>query len=83
MVALCCEIRAKVNSTPDKQETGFLLVPAELSKEEFALQEEARNRNAKDPTTFVNHKAEEMCKAAEGIDSPLGEALLAFHKRWG
>jgi hypothetical protein len=60
MVALSCEIRAKVSSTPDQQEGGFLLAPAELSKEEFALQEEARNLNANDPTTYVNHKAEEM-----------------------
>ena len=31
MVALSAEIRAKVSPTQDKQEGGFLLVPAELS----------------------------------------------------
>ena len=83
MVALFAEIRAKVSPTQDKLEGGFLLAPADLSTEEFIAEEEARNANAQDPTTYVNHKAEEMCKAAKGIDSPLGEALLAFHKRWG
>ena len=36
-----------------------------------------------DPTTYVNHKVEEMCKAAQGIHTPLGKAVLAFHRRWG
>jgi Family of unknown function (DUF5681) len=31
----------------------------------------------------VNHKVEEMCKAAQGLDTPLGKAVLAFHRRWG
>jgi hypothetical protein len=56
--------------------------PAALSPEEFIAKEEARTANAQDPTTYVNYKAEEMCKVAKGIDSPLGEALLAFHNRW-
>jgi hypothetical protein len=55
--------------------------PAALSPEEFIAKDEARNANAQDPTTYVNYKAEEMCKAAKGIDSALGEALLAFHNR--
>jgi hypothetical protein len=85
MVALNAEIRAKVSPTQDKLEGGILLAPAELSPEEFIAQEEARNANAQDPsdTDYVNHKVDEMCKAAKGIDSPLGEALLAFHRRWG
>jgi hypothetical protein len=56
--------------------------PAALSPKEFIAKEEARNANEQDPT-YVNYKAEEMCKAAKRIDSPLGEALLAFHNRWG
>ena len=83
MVALSAEIRAKVNPTQEKQEGGILLAPAELSREEFMAQEEARNSNAQDPTDRVNHKVEEMCKAARGIYTPLGEAVLAFHRRWG
>ena len=85
MIALNAEIRAKVSPSQDKLEGGILLAPAELSREEFIAQEEARNANAQDPsdTDYVNHKVDEMCKAAKGIDSPLGEALLAFHRRWG
>uniref|UniRef100_UPI001AEC925C hypothetical protein n=1 Tax=Bradyrhizobium japonicum TaxID=375 RepID=UPI001AEC925C len=52
-----------------RRRRGILLVPA--------------SANARDPTTYVNHKVEEMCKAAKGIDTPLGKAVLAFHKRWG
>jgi hypothetical protein len=78
MVALFDEIHAKVIPTQEKLEGGFLLITAALSPEEFIAKEEARNANAQDPTTYVNYKAEEMCKAAKGIDSPLGEALLAF-----
>ena len=83
MVALSAEIRAKVSPNQDKQEGGLLLVPAEVSLEEFRAKEEARNATARDPTTYVNHKADEMGKAASGIYSPLGEAVLAFHNRWG
>jgi hypothetical protein len=83
MVTLIGQIRAKVSPTQDEQKVGLLLVPADLSPEEFIAQEEARNANAQEPGTYVNHKAEEFIKAAKGIDSPLGEALLAFHKRWG
>jgi Family of unknown function (DUF5681) len=83
MVALVDQIRAKISPTQDKQEGGFLLVPAEVSIEEFLAEEEARNANAREPGTYVNHKVEEMCKAAKGIYSPLGEAVLALHRRWG
>jgi hypothetical protein len=83
MVALIDQIRAKVSPTEERQEGGILLAPADLSTEEFIAQEEARNANARDPTTYVNHKVEEMCKAVKGLDTPLGKAVLAFHKRWG
>jgi hypothetical protein len=85
MVALFAQIRAKVSPTQDEEKNGFMLAPADLPKQEFIAQEEARNANAQDPsdTDYVNHKVDEMCKAAKGIDSPLGEALLAFHRRWG
>ena len=83
MIALNAEIRAKVSPSQGKLEGGILLAPAELSREEFIAQEEARNANAQDPTTYVNHKVEEMCKAARDVYCPPGEALLAFHRRWG
>jgi hypothetical protein len=84
MVRLSDQIRAKVHPIQDEQEgVGFLLAPAEVSLEEFLAEEEARNANAREPGTYVDHKTEEMCKAARGIRTPLGEAVRAFHKRWG
>ena len=83
MVALSAEIRAKVSPSQDGQEGRLLLAPAALSTEEWIAQAEARNANARDPSTYVDHKVEEMCKAARGIYSPLGEAVLAFQRRWG
>lgn len=82
MVALIDHVRSKISPTQDKQEGGFLLAPAELSRAEFIAKMQAENANARDPTTYVNHKSEEMCKAVQGIYSPLGEAVLAFHRRW-
>jgi hypothetical protein len=41
---------------------------------------EARNATAVEPGTQVNVRSEEFCKAAQGEPSPLGDALLAFHK---
>ena len=82
MVTLIGQIRAKVSPTEDKQKGGFLIVPAEVSSEEFIAEEEARNANTQEPGTYVDHKAEEFTKAVKGIHSPLGEALLAFHRRW-
>src|SRR5258705_2490857 len=64
MVALNNEIRAKIHPAQEKQQGGLLLVPAPLSDAEFIAEEEARNANKRDPSTYVNHKAEEFCKAA-------------------
>jgi Family of unknown function (DUF5681) len=81
MVSLHNEIRAKVRPG-EKQPGGLLLVPEIISTEEFVAEEEARNADALDPSTYVNHKAEEFCKAVSGIRTPLGEAILASHRRW-
>lgn len=83
MVALFAQLRAKVSPTQNEQKGGLLVVPADASMQEFIEEEEARNANAKEPGTYVNHKAEEFIKAVQGIGSPLGEALLASHRRWG
>ena len=34
------------------------------------------------PSENVDHKYEEFCKAVKGIPTPLGEAILASHRRW-
>ena len=81
MVSLHNEIRARVRPG-EKQPGGLLVVPEGLSTEEFIAKEEARNADAQDPTTYVNHKGEQFCKAVTGIKTPLGEAILASHRRW-
>ena len=83
MVALNNEIRAKIRPQVEKQPGGLLVVPAVLSPEEFMEEAEKRNAEARDPSTYVNHKSEELCKAVKGIRTPLGEAILASHRRWG
>jgi len=83
MVALNNEIRAKLHPQAEKQPGGLLVVPAVLSEAEFIEEMEKRNADARDPSTYVNHKSEEFCKAVRGIPTPLGEAILASHRRWG
>ena len=83
MVALLAELRAKVSPEQDRPFAGLLVVPADAPLKEFLAEEEARNANAPDPTAYFNHKVEEMCKAARGIYTPLGEAVLEFDRRWG
>jgi Family of unknown function (DUF5681) len=83
MVALNNEIRAKLHPQAEKQTGGLLVVPAVLSEAEFIEEMEKRNADARDPSTYVNHKSEEFCKAVRGIPTPLGEAILASHRRWG
>jgi len=83
MAVLQKEIRAKVRPQEGEKPGGLLVVHEVLPVEEFIAQEEERNADAQDPTTYVNHKSEEFCKAVKGIPTPLGEAILASHKRWG
>jgi hypothetical protein len=83
MVALSNKIHAKIHPQEEKQQGGLLVVPAVLSEAEFVTEMEKRNADARDPSTYVNHKSEEFCKAATGVPTPLGEAILASHRRWG
>ena len=83
MVALNNEIRAKIHPPQEEQQGGLLLLPAPLSEAEWMAKVTAENANKRDPSTYVNHKTEEFCKAAAGIPTPLGEALLASYRRWG
>jgi Family of unknown function (DUF5681) len=70
-------------SDVDSAQGKFALLPASMTTEEFVAKEEARNAGKLEPGTFVDVKAEEFLKAAGGEASPLGEALLAFHKKYG
>jgi len=83
MAALQNELRTKIRPTGEKQPGGLLVVPEVLSPEEWTAQAEAHNATAQDPSTYVNHKAEEFCKAVRGIPTALGEAIRASHRRWG
>jgi hypothetical protein len=82
MAALQNELRAKIRPSGEKQPGGLLVVPEVLSSEECIAQAEAHNATAQDPSTYVNHKSEEFCKAVRGIPTALGEAILASHRRW-
>ena len=83
MVALNNEIRAKIHPPQEKQQGGLLLAPEVLSDAEWIAKMTALQGTARDPSTYVDHKTEEFCKAAAGIPTPLGEALLASYRRWG
>ena len=72
-----------LTAEPEPDECGFLLAPAELTPEEWIEETEARNAKAVEPGTEINVETEEFLKAARGEPSPLGEALIAFHKKYG
>ena len=61
---------------------GFLLVPESLTVEEFMAEVEARNAEAVEPGTKVNVEVEEFLKAVRGEPSSLGEALIAFRRKY-
>jgi hypothetical protein len=70
-------------SETDSEMGGFLLAPAPITPDEFIAKEEARNAGKVEPGTEINIEIEEFLKAARGEASPLGEALQAFHKKYG
>ncbi|WP_338824295.1 DUF5681 domain-containing protein [Bradyrhizobium septentrionale] len=59
-----------------------LLVPAPMTVEEWIAEQEQRNKDKVEPGSEVNVEAEEFLKAVRGEPSPLGEALLAFHRKY-
>jgi hypothetical protein len=82
MATLHKQIRAKVSPPEGEKRGGLLVVPEVLTAEEWTVQAESHNAVAQDPTDYVDHKVEEFCKAVQGIRTPLGEAILASHRRW-
>ena len=73
----------ELTAEPEPGEGGFLLAPPGLTPEEWIEHAEARNANAVEPGTEVNVETEEFLKAARGEPSLLGEALMAFRKKYG
>jgi hypothetical protein len=67
----------------DLVQGAFAIVPETMAAEEFLAKEEMRTAHTLEPGTFVDVRAEEFLKAARGQPSPLGQALLAFHKKYG
>jgi hypothetical protein len=67
----------------DLVQGAFAIVPETMPVEEFLAKEEMRTAHTLEPGTFVDVRAEEFLKAARGEPSRLGEALLAFHKKYG
>jgi hypothetical protein len=65
-----------------EQDCGFLVVPEQLTMEEFLAEEEARNATRVEPGTAINVEAEEFLKAVRGEPTVYGEALLAFHRKY-
>jgi hypothetical protein len=80
--ALIAELRV-LTMPPASGQGGLLLAPAKLTAEEFLEAERVRNANSVEPGTEVNIETEEFLKAARGEPSPLGEALIAFRKKYG
>jgi hypothetical protein len=62
-------------------QAGILLVPAEVTPEEFMAEMEICNIGKVKPGTEVDVEHEEYMKAVRGEPSPLGEAIRAFHKK--
>lgn len=61
----------------------FAIVPAQVTAEEFTAELEADNAGKREPGTFVDVEAEEFRKAVLGEASPFGEAIRAFHRKYG
>ena len=81
--ALLNQLRGVIAPKEPERKGGFLIVPATATSiEEFLAEEEERNKHRVEPGTEVNVEAEEFLKAARGEPSPLGEALLAFHRKY-
>ena len=81
--ALLNQLRGITAPKEPEQGRAFLFVRAPLTAEEWIAEVEAANKDKVEPGTELNVEAEEFLKAARGEPSPLGEALLAFHRKYG
>ena len=69
-------------TVPREPEHGVLLAPAQTTPEAFIAEQEELNKHRVEPGTEVNIEHEEFIKAVRGEPTPLGEALLAFHRKY-
>lgn len=75
-------VELSANAAAAGPKGGFLLVPPELSHEEFRAMVEERNGDKVEPGTAINIEAEEFLKAVRGEPTELGEALRAFKRKY-
>jgi hypothetical protein len=75
------ELRSLSSPREPDQPYGVLLAPAQTTPEAFIAEQEELNKHRVEPGTEVNIENEEFMKAVRGELSPLGEALLAFHRK--
>jgi hypothetical protein len=76
------ELRALTAPRESEQGNGALLAPAQMTPEAFVANQEELNKHRVEPGIEVNIEHEEFIKAVRGEPSPLGEALLAFHRKY-
>ncbi|UPK38946.1 DUF5681 domain-containing protein [Bradyrhizobium sp. 186] len=79
---LLAELRAQIAQPEPDRGGGFVVVPEDLTTEEWMAQGEARNAHRVEPGTAINIEAEEFQKAARGEPTEYGQALLAFHRKY-
>jgi hypothetical protein len=76
------ELRNSTLPKEPERRFGVLIVPPETTMEAFMAEQEELNKHRVEPGTEVNIEHEEYMKAVRGEPSPLGEALLAFRRKW-
>lgn len=83
-VSLLARLRTDLSPIAPDLELGCLLVPATpLSTEEFLAEIYAAEKDKVEPKADeTNVEAEEYLKALRGEPSPLGEAIIAFRRKY-
>lgn len=81
-VRLQSELRKRLSLTEGSEQGAFLLVPAEVTMEDYIAQETKRTQDSVAPGSEIDVAAEEFQKALLGQPSELGEALLAHHRTY-
>lgn len=76
------KLRAQLAPKEADQQGGYLLVPAQLSLQEYLAEENERNKDKVEPGSAVNLDAEEFIKAARGESTVYGQALLAHRHKY-
>lgn len=76
------KLRTRLTPKTADHPTSCLLVPTELSLEEYIEREKERNKDKVEPGSAINLDAEEFIKAARGEPTDYGQALRAHHHKY-